>query len=191
MSKDKKLINGILASTIFVLLSLIYYFFGHCSLLSSILIISIYLLVVPLLFFTFGAYIEKLSVTEQVKVMTDKIKKTKNAAGVSVDFPTIPPASSSDDDEAKESNKEIINNSLTILIPSFAGGLVLFFGLKYYFTRIRKKDINGKGIAREVLLFLIVIIIVEMLFFSLITKNYRALTTNQVMDEINEQVHEP
>lgn len=174
------------------LLLVIYKIYGKFRLLFSILLVSCYSLIIGILFFTYGAYIEKLAIEEQLSTITKKIKKSEAAAtdlNPDYNFPSFPkPVPNNElDKQVEKNNKKILEESLLVLFSFFFFGVLVFY-LIYKYTD--SKDINLKRLLEEVAIIAVIIIIIEIAFSYGITKNYRALKANDILVNFNTSIQE-
>ena len=174
------------------LLLVIYKIYGKFRLLFSILLVSCYSLIIGILFFTYGAYIEKLAIEEQLSTITQKIKKSEAAAtdlNPDYNFPSFPkPVPNNElDKQVEKNNKKILEDSLAVLFSFFFFGVLVFY-LIYKYTD--SKDINLKRLLEEVAIIAVIIIIIEIAFSYGITKNYRALKANDILVNFNTSIQE-
>lgn len=175
--KDEKIYIPIIA--FFVLLGSTFGLFGIKGLTSSIFMLSVYLMVVPILFFTYGAYIEKQIVKNQVDRLINNIKESADELGYN-SIPNIEIPEDKDlDSEVKKENEKLIKNAFTYLSIAFVGGLILTVGL-WYLAKRRNNGFNYKHMAIENLGLLLLVVITEIVFFGVITKNYRTLDSNRI-----------
>jgi hypothetical protein len=164
--------------TISIALFLISWVYSGLEGLSSILLmVSIYSLFVPSLFFTFGAFIEQLIVKKQIDRVTEEIKQVPEAVGYDIPDINIPPADPSEDEKVIKSNQDLMTQAFLILVSFFIAGA----GLSYIAWNSSEKRIPYKHIIVSNLLLLGLVSLIEILFFGLITLNYRSLDSNMVV----------
>ena len=169
------------------LLLLTYYLKGYYILASNIFVIGIYTILVPTVFFTYGAYVEK-------KVAKDELSRfiesefgflhsiLNNSSPASI-------ANTGDtgdtDDETEKLNKEIIKYSLIIcgsicLLFLFFTFLIWKYGSKYNYKKMAYK--NG--------LLILLVVSTEIIFATLILGKYRNLNYNETKSEFYKQLYE-
>lgn len=174
MAGDPELYVPILVACF--LLVLTWAVFGLDGLSNNLFMISLYCIFVPCLFFTFGAFIEQQVVKKQIDRVVSEIETTATDLNYTIPTVDIPPASKESDQQVKDLNKETIHEAYVVMGPLFAGGLIF----SYVCWKVSKKRISYKFIVFSNLLLLLLIAIVEMLFFGLVTLNYRSLDTNLI-----------
>lgn len=169
------IIIEIIAIILFVFITILSYFvLKYEYFVSNMFILSSYLIVVPLLFFTLGAYIEKVVVESQIKRIINELKETANSLNYSIPKLKLS-ENNSLDKQVEENNKKIIINTIATLIPISILGLVSIYGLWYFKPVFKLKNLIYKD-----LFILLLIIIVEILFFLFISKNYRSIDANLI-----------
>ena len=138
---------------------------------------------VPILFFTYGAYIEKQIVKKQVVRLIENV--TDEAKALGYDIPNVQiSADKSKDEEVKKNNRDLLKTAFIYLSVGFVGGIVLTFLLWKY----SKKNINYKHIAVENLALLVLVALTEIAFFGVISRNYRTLDSNKIKKYILENL---
>lgn len=164
-----------IAILVFIITTLISYFLLEYKLfISNIFVISSYLLIVPTLFFTYGAYIEKQIVKTQIVRIIQELKDSADAIGVSI--PKIKlQINKSLDAEVEHKNRELIKYAIITLILGSLFGYVIAIYLWW-----RKPNFNVKHMIIRDFLLLFLIIVTEILFFTVITKNYRTIDANMI-----------
>ena len=158
------------------LLFLTWVTFGLDGLSNNLFMISLYTLFVPALFFTFGAFIEQQVVKKQIDRVVADVKNTAEDLDHPIPIVNIPPATKAEDDIVKRYNEQTVRQAFTVMGPMFAGGIIL----SYILWRVSKKRASYNFIVFSNLLLLMLIAMVEMLFFGLVTLNYRSLDTNMI-----------
>lgn len=164
-----------IAVLIFIAITIASYFLlAYKLFVSNIFVISSYLLIVPSLFFTYGAYIEKEIVKTQIVRIIGELKDSAAVIGVALPKINIV-ANKALDKKVEESNKELIKYAVITLI---LGSLFGYSVATYLWWR--KPNFNvGHMVARDFLL-LLLIIVTEVLFFTVITKNFRTIDANMI-----------
>ena len=159
-----------------VLLGATYYLLGIKALTSNIFMLAIYSMFVPILFFTYGAYIEKDIVRKQVvrliDNLTSSVKDLAPAAIPDIDIPI----SKDLDETVKESNSKLIKKAFLYLSVGFVGGIAVTLALWIY----AKKNFNYKHMAYENFALLVLVAITEIAFFGVVSRNYRTLDSNKI-----------
>lgn len=163
-----------------VFLTVIYFTFPITYLLSAIFLISLYALLVPSLFFTFGAYIERKSLELQIDRVVNVFTTVANSLNINITDLNVPEDESNDDIESR--NRKIIEEAFLMMGILFAGGICT--GLLLYYKFKTKFDLNLVKIVRSTLFILVAIIIIELAYFGLIVRNYRSLSTNDIISTL-------
>ncbi len=159
----------------FVLLILTYYLLGIRALSSNIFMLAIYTMFVPILFFTYGAYIEKKIVKSQVERLVESF--TSNVTELGFNIPNIEiPIDKSLDSEVKKNNDELLKRAFLYLTIGFLGGIILSVILWIY----AKKKFKFKHLVYENFALLLLVAITEIAFFGVISRNYRSLDSNEI-----------
>lgn len=158
-----------------VLLGATYYLLGIGALTSNIFMLAIYSIFVPILFFTYGAYIEKQIVKKQVVRVVENLTSSAEDLGYSIPDIEIP-LNSSLDETVEKNNSDLLKTAFLYLSVGFIGGIVLSIGLWYY----SKKKFNYAHMAYENLALLLLVAITELAFFGVVSRNYRSLDSNKL-----------
>ena len=157
------------------LLGATYYLLGIGALTSNIFMLAIYSMFVPILFFTYGAYIEKQIVRKQVVRLVDNF--TSYAKTFNYDIPDIEiPIDNSLDKIVKDNNRKLLKTAFLYLSVGFVGGIALTVALWYY----SKKKFNYAHMAYENLGLLFLVAVTEIAFFGVVSRNYRTLDANKI-----------
>lgn len=157
------------------LLGATYYLLGIGALTSNIFMLAIYSMFVPILFFTYGAYIEKQIVKKQVVRLVDNL--TSSAKDLGYTIPDIEiPVNTSLDETVEENNRDLLKTAFLYLSVGFIGGIGLTIALWYY----SKKKFNYAHMAYENLGLLLLVAITEIAFFGVVSRNYRSLDSNKI-----------
>lgn len=157
------------------LLGATYYLLGIGALTSNIFMLAIYSMFVPILFFTYGAYIEKQIVRKQVVRLVDNF--TSYADNFNYDIPDIEiPIDNSLDKSVEDNNRNLLKTAFLYLSVGFVGGIALTVALWYY----SKKKFNYAHMAYENLGLLLLVAITEIAFFGVVSRNYRTLDANKI-----------
>ncbi len=150
---------------------------GNRAFSSNLFMISIYAMLVPILFFTYGSYIEKLVVEKQIQKVVDQIKEVPERVGFPLPNVSIPEPDESDDDYVKDKNEQLVSTAFIVLTCGFLGGVFLSYLLWVYAV----DNFSWKRIIYANLGLLLLITIVEIAFFGVVTLNYRVLDTNSLI----------
>ena len=151
-----------------------YFLLSYKLFVSNLFIISTYLIIVPLLFFTYGSYIEKQIVKSQIIRIIQELKSSANVIGFQIPNIDIT-VDKKLDDLVEENNTKLLKlAAITLVIGSVVGYLMVVYlwwiRQSFSFTHMIRKD----------LLLLLLIVITEILFFTVISKNYRTIDANLV-----------
>ena len=159
------------------LLLVTYFVLGIKALASNVFMLAIYTMFVPILFFTYGAYIEKQIVRSQVERLIDNF--TSDAKKLNYNIPQITFPASSDasmDAEVKKNNDRIIKDAFIYLTCAFVAGILL----SIVFWKYATKKFNLRHVAYENFTLLLLVAITEIAFFGIVSRNYRSLDSNEV-----------
>ena len=157
---------------------LIYLFFGKKIFLNNIILISSYVIIVPIIFFSFGSYIEKIVIKKQIIRLVNKIKYITSKFNIDLNNQIKIKVNKEDDENVKKINKTIIRKAFLISSIIFVIGLII----SLYMAKIN--NMKFIPILKYNSMILLIIIIVELLFFSLISKNYRSVDSNDILKYI-------
>ena len=182
MASDKKLFIAI-PSLVFLLI-LTYLLFGLIGLCKNLMVLSIYLIYVPILFFTYGAYIEKKVIENQVKDLVDDLKNDVNVFDYGGLKDIHIPTNESDDEEIERKNNDIKEESFTYLGITAVFGFLATVILWY----ISNKSFSYRKLFIQNTVLLVIVAITEILFFTFISKNYKTLDTNKVKRTLIEEI---
>lgn len=160
----------------FFILFTTYYFLGLKSLITNLMLLGLYTLLVPCLYFTFVSWIEKEVVENQISDVATSIKNDADNLGATLPSLNIT-VDKSADKKTKDNNNKLIKEAF-IFSSVFA---FISVAATYLLTKFSKKDISFRFIAYENFLILVFIIVVELLFFGLVVKNYKTVDTNNVI----------
>lgn len=179
--QNKNTLDIILVIVFIIVLVLIYYLFGYETLLNNIFLISVYAVIVAIIFFTFGAYIEKLIVQTQVENLIDEVLDPYQVVmDKKPDINIDPGGMDKLDEEVKQNNSDLVSKARVSLGSFCLVGLIIVI-IMY----IRKNDtISLKDLFIRNGILLIAVVTVELLFFGIITKNFRTLSLNKTKMEV-------
>ena len=171
------------------LLIITYFTLGVKYLSSNLFTVGVYAFIVPILFFTYGGYVEK----RVAKNELDRFIKNNLDLFKFLMSPTAPPSVPQDADvgdnpadaETKKTNQELIKYSLI----ATAVIMVLFVSISYgLWNNNRKFSYKRMMIQNGIVLTLVVA--VEIIFTTLIAGNYRQLDSNRIKEELFRQLLE-
>jgi len=169
------------------LLLLTYYTLGVKTLSSNLFIVGIYSFIVPILFFTYGRYIEKKVAEHELnrfiknnlelfKFLLPSVAGSVNQNANIGDNPA--------DEETEKTNNELVKYSL--IITSVI--MVVFVSASYLlWINLRKNSYRRMMIQNGIILTLVVA--VEIIFTTLIAGNYRQLDSNRIKEELFKQLY--
>jgi len=171
-------ISQIILCIVFILITVATYFIlGAKILTANILLLSLYAVVVPIIFFTFGKFIEgKITENEISRLLNETLRVYRDFGGRLPNNINIP-VDKSQDEEAEKNNKQLITVSLAVLIPF----MILGIGFSYLVFIYSKEQFKYKRVIMEDSILILIIVIVELAFFSGITYNYRYIDKNKVI----------
>ena len=190
MTDNTNNLVNIVVPIFFVLVMIALYMIGINILSSSLFIVGFYSIIVILLFFTLGTYIEKLSVNNQLDMFinefTNQIQGFINTNGGKI-LPNIPDnfKHNKDDDEIEESNRQILYEAIAF------GVIVFFVCLLFSFLLWKFKcRFNYKNMLYHNFILLFFVVVVEVIYFFCLSKNYRILDKNKLYSNLYAQLIE-
>lgn len=158
---------------------------------------GIYSIAVAILFFTYGKKIENDVVQDNVKLLLDNLTddvfdllspEQKTAVKSHISGLTVHQSIKNSDIQVKTRNKRIMDKAIKY-ISIFAVTAVTVSVLLWYFGKLPYKE-YGIEVVIKSFFFLTIIVIVEMIFFTLITKHYRSLDPSVVKYNIIKKLQE-
>lgn len=158
-----------------ICLFIIFLLFGKKIFINNILIISSYVIIVPIIFFSFGSYIEKIAIKKQIIRLINKIKYINSKFNIDLNNEIKLEVNKEDNVNVKKINKTIIRKAFFISSIIFIIGLII----SLYMAKIN--NMKFIPILKYNSIILLIIIIVELLFFSLISKNYLSIDSNDIL----------
>jgi len=184
MDKTGLTINILSPSLFFILVSLVYYF-SRNKLSSNLFLISLYTVLIVVLFFTYGSYIEKVSIKNQINYIIDEqtstlqsiIKSTTSGINFSDNdlIKSIPPQNKNLDDETKKNNTKALYEAIIF------ASVVFIIGVSLSYLLWKKNGKNTFSImVYHNLIILVFVFIVELVYFACLSKNYRSMKTNEI-----------
>ena len=178
-------IAQIILCIVFILITIATYFIlGAKILTANILLLSLYAVVVPLIFFTFGKFIEgKITENEVSRLLNETLRIYTDFGGVVPGTINIP-VDTSADDKAEKNNNQLIKVSLAVLIPF----MILGIGMSFLVFIYSKENFKYKRVVMEDFILILIIVAVELAFFSGITYNYRYIDKNKVVVHALEEI---
>ena len=169
---------------------------------TALLMLGVYTAFVGFFFFTYGAYTEKKVVSNQINTLVDSFSEdfiffagqTESGEELLKDISeniknTKAPDLSEVDAKVEKSNSSLIKTasivlSVTFLVFSLLSVTVWYFGLS---KKEKRKDPYPSIIQRIVLL-MIIVMLVEFLFFTLVAGNYSPVDPNSVKKALVESL---
>lgn len=165
------------------LLGATYYLLGIKALTSNIFMLAIYSMFVPILFFTYGAYIEKQIIKKQVVRLIENLEES--AKDLDFTIPNVDIAVDKTLDESvKKNNRELIKIAFGYLTAGFLGGIILTILLWHFAS----KQFNYKHMVYDNISLLVLVAITEIVFFGVVSRNYRTLDSNKIKKFILEEL---
>lgn len=168
----------------------------HVTIFSSttLLMLGVYAAFVGFFFFTYGSYIENKVIDDQINTLTNNFtddfvffaSKSENGQELINEIrknikKINPPDLSKQDIQVEKSNSDLVNKaiialSITLCIFVVFSILVWFYGLN---DKEKRVDTYGHIIQRIVVL-MIIVMLLEFLFFTLVAGNYTPVDPNVV-----------
>lgn len=172
-----------------LLLFLTYKVLGSQVLSSNLFILGIYILIVPVLFFTYGDFVEKRVAEKEIKrFLNNNLQLLKLFPGVEAaisDLTPTTPGNNPADAETKKNNEDLIKYSLIV-----SGSIMVLFVLFSYLIWRSKRKFSYKRMMIKNGILLTLVVIVEIIFFTLIAGNYRIINDNEVLEELFKSMNE-
>ena len=169
---------------------------------TTLLMLGVYTAFVGFFFFTYGAYTERKVVSNQINTLIDSFsedfiffsEQTPNGEkwlkSIGENISDLkPPDLSNADKKVEENNSSLIKTAsiiltVTFLVFSLLSVTVWYFGLS---KKEKRKDPYPSIIQRIVLL-MIIVMLVEFLFFTLVAGNYSPVDPNSVKKALVESL---
>lgn len=172
-----------------LLLFLTYKVLGSQVLSSNLFILGIYIFIVPVLFFTYGDFIEKRVAEKEIKRFLNNnlqlLKLFPGVEGLISDLTPTTPGNNPADAETKKNNDDLIKYSLIV-----SGAIMFLFVLFSYLIWRSKRKFSYKRMMIKNGILLTLVVIVEIIFFTLIAGNYRIINDNEVLEELFKSMKE-
>ena len=169
---------------------------------TALLMLGVYTAFVGFFFFTYGAYTEKRVVSNQINTLVDSFSEdfiffagqTESGEKLLKDISetiknTKAPDLSEVDAKVEKSNSSLIKTasivlSVTFLVFSLLSVAVWYFGLS---KKEKRKD-PYPSIVQRIVLLMIIVMLVEFLFFTLVAGNYSPVDPNSVKKALVESL---
>lgn len=157
------------------------------------MMVALYSVFVGIFFFTYGAFIEHKVLENQIEnivdsltrdvlpFVSDDIKKDLNTQLDSQKQIILTKMSSADQD-AKTNNQKVKNTAFEMLAGIFIVGMGISVATASMYSGGSNKALVA--LLKKNALLLVFVIIVEFLFFTLVTKNYLSIDPNSVKQKI-------
>jgi len=167
----------------------------HLTIFSSttLLMLGIYTAFVGFFFFTYGAYIERNVVKNQIDTLIsdftdDFIFFGKESSDKSIintikkDIKNISPPDMRDADKVvEENNSALIKKATIILSVTFIVFLLISICVWYFgLSKTQKRKDNYASIIERIILLMIIVMLTEFLFFTLVAGNYHPVDPNKI-----------
>jgi len=174
----------------------------HLTIFSSttLLMLGVYAAFVGFFFFTYGAYIEKTVVKNQIDSLISNFtgdllffgKKAlpSDIARINEAVQSIQPPNMSKADKAvDDNNSALITNATIVLSITFSVFLLLSVGVWYFgLTSKQKKKDSYTSMVQRIILLMIIVMLTEFLFFTLVAGNYHPVDPNQIKTYLVEAI---
>lgn len=168
---------------IFVVIT--YFIFGLKQTSSTIFMVSIYSLFLGSFFFTFGAWIEELLVKDQIEHLTKEFVDVYHIFVGDKSISKLADDTSEDDKKVEDANKKLIGKAMLILCSGCLFGLVISYVLCVVGEGGMKDGLREfSGIAIDNFIVLIFVAITQAIFFYTVSRTYKSLDSNKVIEKI-------
>jgi hypothetical protein len=168
----------------------------HLTIFSSttLLMLGVYAAFVGFFFFTYGAYTEKTVVKNQIDSLisdfTDDLlffgKKTLSNDAVQH---ITPPDMTKEDKKVDDNNSALITKATISLSVTLVVFLLLSVGVWYVgLSAGQKKKDSYTSMVQRIILLMIIVMLTEFLFFTLVAGNYHPVDPNQIKKYLVEAV---
>jgi hypothetical protein len=167
----------------------------HLTIFSSttLLMLGVYAAFVGFFFFTYGAYTEKTVVKNQIDSLisdfTDDLlffgKKTLSNDDIAKINDAVqaiqPPDMTKEDKEVEDNNSALITKATITLSITLVVFLLLSVGVWYVgLSAGQKKKDSYTSMVQRIILLMIIVMLTEFLFFTLVAGNYHPVDPNQI-----------
>ena len=168
---------------------------------TTLLMLGVYATFVGFFFFTYGAYTEKTVVKNQIDSLISDFtgdllffgKKTLTPSEISNINDAVqsisPPDMTKEDKKVEDNNLSLITKATITLSITLVVFLLLSIGVWYVglSTNQKKKD-SYTSIVQRIILLMIIVMLTEFLFFTLVAGNYHPVDPNQIKKYMVESV---
>ena len=168
---------------------------------TTLLMLGVYAAFVGFFFFTYGAYTEKTVVKNQIDSLisdfTDdllffgkKALKKDDIAKINDAVQSItPPDMTKEDKEVEDNNSALITKATITLSITLVVFLLLSVGVWYVgLSAGQKKKDSYTSMVQRIILLMIIVMLTEFLFFTLVAGNYHPVDPNQIKKYMVEAV---
>ena len=168
---------------------------------TTLLMLGVYAAFVGFFFFTNGAYTEKTVVKNQIDTLISDFSDDLLFFGKKILTPVeisrindavqsiTPPDMTKEDKKVEDNNSTLIMKATITLSITLVIFLLLSIGVWYFglSTKQKKKD-SYSSMVQRIILLMIIVMLVEFLFFTLVAGNYHPVDPNQIKKYLVESV---
>ena len=169
---------------------------------TTLLMLGVYTAFVGFFFFTYGAYTEKKVVGNQIDTLVDSFSEDfiffagqtdsgevlLKKIGETISA-TNPPDLSEVDAKVEKSNSELIKTAIIVLSITFLVFLMLSIAVWYFgLSKKEKRKDPYPSIVQRIILLMIIVMLVEFLFFTLVAGNYSPVDPNNIKKALVESL---
>ncbi len=167
---------------------------------TTLLMLGVYAVFVGFFFFTYGAYTEKKVVKNEINILVneftedfiffgqqaepdefDELKKIIN----DITAPNLSEA----DRKVEENNQNLIHTAIITLAVTFIVCLILSLCVWYFGFTKKQHAVEPYGnFTKRITLLMIIVALVEFLFFTLVAGNYRPIDPNSIKKKLVESL---
>ena len=168
----------------------------HVTIFSSttLLMLGVYAAFVGFFFFTYGSYIENNVIDNQINTLTDNFTDdfvffaSKSETGqdfihqIRNNIKNIKsPDLSKEDEEVNKNNNSVIKKAVITLAITFVVFVILSIIVWFYGLNQKEKKHDSYGhIIQRIVVLMIIVMLLEFLFFTLVAGNYTPVDPNNV-----------
>ena len=169
---------------------------------TTLLMLGVYTAFVGFFFFTYGAYTEKKVVSNQINTLVDSFsedfiffaEQTDSGEKLLEDISnsiknTKAPDLSDVDAKVEKSNSELVKTATIVLAVTFVVFSLLSIAVWYFgLSKKEKRKDPYPSIIQRIILLMIIVMLVEFLFFTLVAGNYSPVDPNSVKKALVESL---
>ena len=169
---------------------------------TTLLMLGVYTAFVGFFFFTYGSYIEKKVVKNQIETLINNFSEdfiffSKQSATGEELIKKIgsyieqikPPDMSNSDKKVEENNSSLIKTAAIVLTITFTIFLLLSIAVWYFgLSKSQKRKDPYPSIVQRIILLMIIVMLVEFLFFTLVAGNYSPVDPNEIKKALVESL---